>query len=74
VLLDPLDFAAALCAFCKQRRVCMQADAMAFAKAAEQRMQAQTTQYADIIRDTAETPQSSITPELSARHQSSMHG
>ena len=52
LLLDPLEFAAALFASCEQQRICMQADAMALVRAAEQRQQASDVKYADIVRDT----------------------
>ncbi len=54
LLLDPLDFAAGLCASCKQRHVCMQADAKALVTAAEQRLQALEFKNAVILRDTLE--------------------
>ncbi len=57
----PLRFAArptgccsSMCASCKQQHVCMQADAKAFVRAAEQRLQALESKNAEILRDTFE--------------------
>ena len=48
----PTGFAAGLCASCKQRHVCMQADAKALVRAAEQRLQALDIKNAEILRNT----------------------
>jgi len=74
LLLDPLKFAAGLCASCDRQRVCMQADAMALVRAAEQRMEAHNIKYAEISRgtmnymDAAEKRHSQAMSEASKQH------